>query len=143
MSMSATIQLRKSGHQRLPAELDPKGEGLVYGQGLPYAAGELDTISRGVGVRPISEFFDDSEMLSDEEYQQEGLDKPQPKWFAAADGLQTLDALIADLERLGPGASLGRRSSVNDILWDLRASRAILVKAAAAGAAGTAPSGWW
>ncbi len=96
---------------------------------------ELDEIASGAGARPISEFFDDSEM-GDEEYEEEGIEKPQPKWFAPADGIRTLDALIADLERRPPDATLGqgiRRAAVGDILWDLRACRAILAKAASAG----------
>ena len=134
MSIWVTIRLSKSGHQKLPAELDPTAESLVYGQGLPYASDDLDALASEAGVRPISEFFDDSAMLSDEEYEQEGLQKPPQKWFAVADGLRTVDALIASLEHRDEPGALGhgiRRSSVDAILWDLRASRLILGKAAA------------
>jgi hypothetical protein len=126
MSMAATLFLSKSGCQELPGD----------GQGLPYAAEELNAIAREAGFRPISEFFDDSAMLTEKDYEDLGRQPTGPRWFAAKEGLRTLDALIADLEGRDPQATLAegwRRLTVEEILADLRASRLILARAATAG----------
>ena len=136
MSMAATITLSQSGHQALPAELDPNGEGLEYGFTLPYAADGLDEIAHGLGVRPLSDFFDDSEMLSEEEYEEAGIAPKQVAWFSSDEGLRTLDALSAEVEKRGPSSTVGsggRPDPVADVLWDLNASRLILQRARASG----------
>jgi hypothetical protein len=126
MSMSTTIQLSESGSQELPAT------GAVF----PYAAGELDAISKKAGARPVSEFYDDSEMLSEEECEEAGIERKEPQWFAAAEGLRTIDALIVEFESRDPNESLGEEWNtiqVEEVLLDLRAARSILAKAAETG----------
>jgi hypothetical protein len=121
--MSATIQLSRSGNQELPAT------GAVF----PYAAAELDAIAKKAGARPVSEFYDDSEMLGEEEYAEAGLERKEPQWFAAAEGLRTIDALIAELQSRDPNTTLGEdwiTIQVEEVLLDLRATRSILAKAA-------------
>ena len=124
MSMYATIELSQSGHQDLPAEFDPKKSGLVYGQNLPKMMGELDALAAEAGVTPISSFFDDSEMMDDEERAEVGLPPATPKWAPVEEGLRTVRALIAALS--DAGASEGK-------LWDLQVSEHILSRAANSG----------
>jgi hypothetical protein len=126
MSMSTTIQLSKSGSQELPAT------GAVF----PYAAADLDAIAKKAGATPVSEFYDDSEMLGEEEYEEAGIERKKPQWFAATDGLHTIDALIAELQSRDPNATLGEdwnTIQLEEVLLDLRAARSILAKAAETG----------
>ncbi len=124
MSIYATIELSKSGQQALPAELDPKNEGLIYGSNLVKVHKELDALAKQAGVLPISTFFDDSAMMSDEEREEMGLPPAKPKWASIEDGLRTIDALVAKLEADGAGL---------DKLWDLKASQQILKNAIGSG----------
>lgn len=117
MSIYATIELSESGHQGLPREFDPKNEGFVYGQDLPKMSDELDALAEELGVRPISAFLDDSEMIDDEEREEVGLPPAKPKWESVEDGLRTIRALLAALKADGRG---------DDELWDLRVSEQIL-----------------
>ncbi len=117
MSIYATIELDRSGSQELPPEFDPKHEGLVYGQNLPNMADELDAIATRAGVTPISAYFDDSEMMDDDEREEVGLAPSQPKWAPVEQGLGTVRALLAELRKNGAD---------EDQLWDLRVSEAIL-----------------
>ena len=126
MSMFASVALRESGHQSLPKEMDPAGEGLDYGQSLPYAAEALDALARGLGVLPISTYFDDSEMLSDEERAEVGLPPAETKWCDPQAGLKSVRALVAKLEEEDPTKSLHPRAPVAAVLWDLKAARIIL-----------------
>lgn len=130
MSMYATIELDESGHQDLPAEMDPEGQGLVYGQNLGQCDGleELDAIAAAAGVQPISSFLDDSEMLDEEEREELGLDPAEENWSPIEDGVATLERLIAELEQRPAESTIGRYPA-EAILWDLRASLAILKQA--------------
>jgi hypothetical protein len=120
MSVAVTIELGAGGYQELPEEFDPTGEGLVYGLNLPYQVDRLDALARGLGVRPISDFFDDSGMLTPEERADAGLPPAVAKWAPAADGLQTIEALIN---------ALAKQGATEDDLWDLKVSQAILARA--------------
>lgn len=130
MSMYATIELDEWGHQDLPREFDPKGEGLAYGQNLGQCDGfdQLDAICSEAGVEPLSNFLDDSEMLDEADYEEMGLEPPEAKWAPIEDGVATLSALVADLEKRPAEARIGRYAA-SDVLWDLRASLAILQNA--------------
>lgn len=131
MSMYATVELDESGHQDLPQELDPSGQGLVYGQNLGQCDGmdELDAIATHAGVEPLSNFLDDSEMLDDDEREEMGLPPAEENWQPIGDGITTLEALIAELAKRPLDTTIGSYST-EAILWDLRASLAILKKAA-------------
>lgn len=133
MSIYATIELQASGHQELPPEFDPTGEGRVYGQALPYAAETLDVLARKVGVLPISTYLYDGGMLTDEERQQSGLPPAEDLWCDPHAGLRTVEGLIAALEEQNPTQHIGRmdvgRVDVGGVLWDLQVSRAILRRA--------------
>ena len=119
MSIYATIEMSKSGHQKLPKEFDPKKEGFVYGQNLPKMDEKLDKLAKRLKVTPITEFFDDSEMLTDEEREEVGLPPAKAKWASVEDGLRTVQALIGALRKAGAGEME---------LWDLVVSEAILKK---------------
>ncbi len=120
MSMYATIELDRSGTPELPSQFDPDGKGLVYGQNLPKMTDELDAIAEEAGVTPITAFFDDSEMMDDDEREEMGLPPAEPKWAPVDQGLKTVRALLAALSNAG--ADEGK-------LWDLRVSEAILAAA--------------
>jgi hypothetical protein len=120
MSMYATIELSESGHQGLPHEFDPNNDGAVYGQDLPKMSAELDALAEQLGVRPISAFLDDSDMLDEEEREEVGLPPAEPKWAPVEDGLRTIRALITALTNAGRN---------EDELWDLRVSERILSSA--------------
>ncbi len=131
MSIYATIELNASGHQDLPAEMDPKNEGLVYGQNLGQCDGldELDEIAVAASAKPLTSFFDDSEMLGDDEREEMGLPPAEENWSPIADGIQTIGGLISSLEKMPSDRTIGRYP-VEAILWDLRAALAILKSAA-------------
>src|SRR4029077_17845883 len=82
------------------------------------------------------EFYDDSEMLGEQEYEEAGIERKEPQWFAATDGLPTLDALIAEPQSRDPTATPGEdwnTIQLEEVLLDLRAARSILAKAAETG----------
>ena len=120
MSIYATIELEHSGNQELPAKFDPNGLGLVYGQNLPEMIDELDALAAQAGVTPITAFFDDSQMMSDDEREEMGLPPAEPKWAAVDEGIKTIRALLSALSKSGAS---------EDKLWDLRVSEAILTAA--------------
>jgi hypothetical protein len=127
MSIYATIELDESGHQDLPSELDPNNEGFVYGQNIGQCDGldQLDGIATEGGVEPLSNYLDDSEMLSEEELEEMGLPPADENWNPIEDGLTTFQHLVTKLEKLPAGSLIGRYP-VESILWDLRAYIAIL-----------------
>lgn len=131
MSTYATIELNVSGHQNLPAEMDPQGEGFVYGQSLGQCGGldELDSIAVAAGVQPISSFMDYSAMFDDEERKDMGLPPAEDKWSPIEDGLKTIEVLIAALKKRS--TPIGRYPAAA-ILWDLQAVLIILKNAAPA-----------
>jgi hypothetical protein len=128
MSIYATIELKRAGHQDLPAEMNPRGEGLVYGRALPRAAGKLDALARELGVLPITTFFDDSGMLSDDERAMVGLPPAEEKWCDAHAGLRTVEALLSALAKDDPAYMAGLLNTT-PVVWDLQAAQIILKRA--------------
>lgn len=130
MSMYAMIELDESGHQPLPPEFDPDNQGFVYGQNLGQCRGidELNAICEAAGVEPIENFLADD--LDEEEMEEFGLDPDEidEKWSPLEDGVATLKALIAELEKR-PADSLIGEHPAEAILWDLRVSLSILENA--------------
>lgn len=60
----------------------------------------LGQIAKRRGARPLMEYFstdpdEAAEILGDE---MEGIEIPPAQWFSAADGLKTVDALLAEVE---------------------------------------------
>ena len=128
MRTYATIQLKKSGHQDLPPEMDPDGEGRGYGGALPRFAERLDALARELGVLPITTFFDCSGMLSAEEWEMVGLAPPQEIWCDPRAGLRTVEALLPAVGKDDPHYVAGLPET-SDLVWDLRAARIILQRA--------------
>jgi len=129
MSMYATIELDESGHQEPPSELEPEN-GSVYGQNLGQCDGydELDAITAAAGVHDISSYFDDSDMLSEEEREEYGLPPAEENWSPIEDGINSLEVLVKELENRSPETVIGKYP-VEAVLYDLRISLAILKNA--------------
>jgi hypothetical protein len=127
MSVYATIELDRSGPQDIPAQMDPNNEGLVYGQNLGQCGGwdELDEIAVAENVRPLTSFIDDSEMLDDDAREEMGLPPAEENWSAIAEGIETIGALIAALEKRPATATIGQYPA-EAIIWDLSAAITIL-----------------
>lgn len=130
MSTYAMIELNESGHQALPREFDPDNQGLVYGQNLGQCNGidELNAIAEAAGVEPIENYFDDD--LDEDELEEFGLDPEEQdeSWAPIEDGIATLKALIAALEKRPADSTIGRYPA-DAILWDLRVGLSILENA--------------
>jgi hypothetical protein len=106
--------------------LDP----FVGGKGLADATDELDALATRLGVRPFMEFFsvppDEVADLLDEEMggpDMDGLDLREA-WFEAAEGLKTVDRLLAHLAE-NPGAI----SESGGVVAELREFQTVLTRA--------------
>jgi hypothetical protein len=126
MSVYSLIQLKRSGIQDLPAEMDPNHEGLGYGQNIPMMYKRLDALAAKAGVRPITSYFYDSELLSEEDRAEFGMPPVDQKWAPVTEGLRTVSALVSGLT--AEGATAGE-------LWDLEACEMILHSALESGEA--------
>ncbi|MCC9607228.1 hypothetical protein LOC68_13850 [Blastopirellula sp. JC732] len=72
----------------------------VHGEALTEREDDLTVIARALGVTPLADFFgqgaDETDFfLDDEDELGEEFDLPQETWFAAAEGLATIAALLA------------------------------------------------
>jgi hypothetical protein len=118
MSMTAYVKLERTGAVRRAAEVEPSGNGLNYGQALPYLIDSLDPLCEALGVTPVSGFLDAPAETGRE-----------PSWHDAADGLRTFSALLTELIfRWDSGLpdDLARAS----VLWEVRAFELVLRSAA-------------
>ena len=118
MSMYATVELSDSGHQDIPSDLDPDGEGLSYGQNVGQCGAwdELDKIAVNAGARALTSYFFSEEMESDDE-----------NWSPVVDGVRTFDVILQSLEPRSKDEPFGRYT-VEWIAWDVRAYLSILKK---------------
>lgn len=126
MSQYAMIHTKRGG-KRLPKQLDPKGEGLMYGRTLAWVIEKLDEIAKAVDVTPLSSFYydEDAELVADAG----GPTRNQKQWHDPAGGIKTVLALQAFFEK--PDKQLLDRSGLTmpvyeGIVWDLRAFHSIL-----------------
>ncbi|MEM8866409.1 MAG: hypothetical protein AAGF31_12760 [Planctomycetota bacterium] len=127
MSLYATVELEASGHQSLPADMDPENRGLVYGQCLGQC-GEmqvLDQYASDAGAKPLSSFLDESDILDEEEYEEMGIEPPDENWADIPDGIQTLEAVLRGLEQRSADNPIGRYP-VDALQWDIKAMLHIL-----------------
>jgi hypothetical protein len=107
--------------------LDP----FVDGKMLARAEPELNERAVELGVAPLMEFFsfDPEEILAELDLEELKTAEPvEEKWFAAADGLKTVGALLADLEKR-PGSLVSGRDITPDVIEDLRNFQRILLAA--------------
>lgn len=144
MSNPTRIRIELLGLAPLPADLDPDEEGLTYGSALTACRACLTAAAQRLGVKPLHRFEDDEDRLWDEleeevmhqaederEAHQEilGLLDERGAWHDAEDGLETVRALVRDLEERDRGPELANGCRTRDVLWDLRAAEAILQNA--------------
>lgn len=134
MSMFAMIH-RQDGENKLPSELDPDGEGVLYGHALAKAWDEVNQIARAIAATSLQKFYyEESEADYDEElYEQLNMAPPDIKeWSDAGEALKTVKALLDFFRR----PDRESQSPVNlppdecdEIVWDLKAYRVILEQA--------------
>jgi hypothetical protein len=128
MSQYATITTQ-GGAGELPPELDPDGEGFIYGCNVSDYWDELDSLAWGLGIPSLRSFyFPDPELLAEL-----GRQPPvQKEWHAPDDGLKTVAALLEFLrqpdqqrirEHFGSDFS---EEDVKWVIWDLTAYERIL-----------------
>jgi hypothetical protein len=102
----------------------------VDGRALSCAADELDLLANRLGLKPLMEFFsmDPAEAGAwlEDVGGLDGLDVPDETWFEAAEGLQTVDPLLAHLANNPKDISESDR-----VLVDLRAFQSVLQRASA------------
>ncbi len=83
---------------------DPGYDIFVNGQMLARHEGAIEQLAHRLGVRPLLEFFSADEnsmaLLIEEGAGNPDLLKrlPPPQWYAAEDGLHTVEALVSALE---------------------------------------------
>jgi hypothetical protein len=78
----------------------PGVDTLLDGKMLSKAEKDLEEAATRLGVRPLMEFFsvsadEVSDLLGDDAA---GLDIPAQQWFAAEEGLRTVDALLGEAD---------------------------------------------
>ncbi|EAQ80350.1 hypothetical protein [Blastopirellula marina] len=81
----------------------PDVQSYVHGHELSEREEELTLLAQSLGVRPLMDFFgqgaDETDFfLEDELDLGGGFELPQETWFAPAEGLLTIAALLAHLE---------------------------------------------
>ena len=100
---------------------DPSVENVLDGKALSRTDGELASLARRLGVRPLMEFFS----MSAEEFEADvaqfnpfgsGGEVPphEEQWFAAEEGLVTVRALLGHL-RAHPQAFPGSDAALSDL----------------------------
>ena len=96
-------------------------DNVVDGKALSRAEGELASLARRLGVRPLMEFFS----MSPDEYEADvaqfnplaGIEQVPPfqeDWFTAEEGLATVRALIGHLQAQ-PAAFSGADAALSDL----------------------------
>ena len=122
---------------------DPGYDIFVNGRALARFEGAVERLALELGVRPLLEFFsaDESSMAL---LIEEGAGNPDlltrlppPQWFRAADGLQTVEALVRALEKdpqllgsegplvlaeLSEYEAVLRKTAERDLRWHLAVS---------------------
>ncbi len=104
------------------------------GKALAREADRIDSAARRRSVTPLTSLLSENPAVLAAQMQAEGFDPtkmrlPAEQWFAAADGLKTVRALIEHIT-----ANLNDFKQPNLILKDLKAVEALLTQAEAAGA---------
>lgn len=111
----------------------PTGVKGANGKALAREEGRLDFAARCKNVPPITSLLSESQAVLFEQLKANGFDPskmrlPAEQWFAAADGLRTVRALIQYVSE-----KLNDFKQPNPILRDLNGAEATLAAADAAG----------
>lgn len=122
--MDATIEF-PDGEAPLPPELDPEGDGFVYGQSIPYAIDWLDEQAVAAGAKSFRAFASDVDAGEDED---EDFTGEAAGWHDVVDGLKSVEAAQASLSALAERAVSpdGLDVEISDLKWDLDAYERIL-----------------
>ena len=128
MALAITVSLEKDLPEAFAAFTKAKS-----GKALARESERLDTAARAKHVNGIPSFLSESQAALIEQLKAEGFDPakmrlPPEQWFDAAEGLQTVRALIEHVS-----ANLNNYKQPNPILRDLKAIEALLVAAQHAG----------
>lgn len=111
---------------------DPGYDIFVNGRALARYESALERLAIELGIKPLLEFFsadeDSMALLIEEGAGNPDLLKrlPPPQWFSPADGLNTVDALLASLE--ADPYQLGSEGEV--VISELREYQTVLRKTA-------------
>lgn len=111
----------------------PEFDSYVNGHALSKEEQTLDNIARGLEVTPLMEFFsmDPEEaagFIEDGGGDPSGIDFADEQWFDAADGLKTVEALLAHF-----AAKPDALPNSAEAVAELKEWRAVLQRAAADG----------
>jgi hypothetical protein len=127
MSQDATIVTKEAGAREIPTELDPDGDGFVYGSMTASCWGSLNRIADHLSVTPFKRFEWDGEDEDDDD---------TGPWHEPADGLRTVSAVLQFLrqstpEQLKPYFVNERfiKEGLEGVIFDLRAYEIILREA--------------
>jgi hypothetical protein len=132
MSEYANIVTKEAGARELPAELDPKGEGLVYGGSATHCWGALNKIALQIHVAPL-QTFEWEETFDESEDEDEPADTGP--WHDPADGLRTVSGLLQFLRQGRPDQLKAHftdefiQQNLEWVIFDLRAYEMILTEA--------------
>ena len=138
MGVDAPIDLDVSGVEDLvPPEMDPRGQGLVYGRHVAYALRFIDDVALRIGCPSLRSFIlEDDDVIYDDTPAERRAVLEGRQWFRPEDALPVIRALEQHIERLDE-ETVRRyewwRSSREGVLWDLKAYRLILERAAREG----------
>jgi hypothetical protein len=127
MSQYATIATQ-GGAGELPPELDPNGEGLIYGCNVSDYWDPLESVAKELGIPSLRTFY-----FQDPGYFEE-MGKPPPaqkEWHKPEDGLATVTALLGFLrqpnqERIRTLGGEDFHENLEWVIWDLVAYETIL-----------------
>jgi hypothetical protein len=128
MAQAIVVTLEK----QIPGASDAYAKAKT-GKALARESDRIDTAARGRRVTPPTSLLSENPAALMAEMEAQGFDPrkmriPPEQWFAAADGLATVRALIEHVS-----ANLNDFKQPNPILRDLRAVEALLAAAEAAG----------
>jgi hypothetical protein len=103
----------------------PGEDVFVNGNSLSKHNDELDRMAKGLGVTPLMNFFSTSkEELASLAGENEASLNVVEKWFAAEDGLRTLNALLQNLAESDLGDKTRLESELREFVGVLELARA-------------------
>src|SRR5262245_52356168 len=123
MSQYANIVTKEAGAHDIPSELDPDGEGFVYGGETPRCWGALNRIAEQLQLTPLKKFEWDGE---DDDEEDTG------PWHDPADGLRTVSGVLQFIRQSTPEQLKPHfnerfiQQNLEGVILDLRAYEIIL-----------------
>ena len=123
MSQCATIVTKEAGVREIPTELDPEGEGFVYGGETARCWGTLNRIAEQLQLTPLKKF---------EWYGKDDDQRDTGPWHDPANGLRTVSGVLRFIRQSTPEQlkpHFNERFIEQNLEWvifDLRAYEIIL-----------------